>query len=151
MRASDVQAFNHKKLLHTIIDDLQSLRMLSKNILKDIEQQGELSPDVTNQLSDLIKQLKVNLALDSDADKMHLIIEGLTTRDHILYKIIQSVFDTLATTATDRIKKCEHAECYLHFVDTSKSGKRRWCSMELCGNRQKAAEFYARKKKKSRS
>ncbi|WP_239585449.1 CGNR zinc finger domain-containing protein [Amphibacillus cookii] len=82
---------------------------------------------------------------------MHLITEGLTTRDHVLYQLIQSVFDTLETTATVRIKKCEHAECYLHFVDTSKPGKRRWCSMELCGNRQKAAEFYARKKKKRRS
>nr|WP_090396707.1 CGNR zinc finger domain-containing protein [Natribacillus halophilus] len=48
-----------------------------------------------------------------------------------------------------RIRECEHPECILYFVDTSKSGKRRWCSMELCGNRQKAADFYARKKNKN--
>ncbi|WP_157256915.1 CGNR zinc finger domain-containing protein [Paenibacillus sp. Soil750] len=37
-----------------------------------------------------------------------------------------------------------------HFVDTSKSGKRRWCSMEKCGNRYKTAEFFVRKRNSTR-
>lgn len=44
----------------------------------------------------------------------------------------------------DRIRKCANPECVLWFYDTSKNGQRRWCSMQGCGNRMKAARFYDR-------
>ncbi len=39
------------------------------------------------------------------------------------------------------VKNCEGPDCALYFLDVSKSHKRRWCSMDLCGNRAKAASF----------
>jgi predicted RNA-binding Zn ribbon-like protein len=44
-----------------------------------------------------------------------------------------------------RIRKCDN--CVLHFHDTSKKGTRRWCSMQLCGNRLKVAAYAARQRK----
>jgi len=44
----------------------------------------------------------------------------------------------------ERIRKC--ARCVLHFYDTSKKGTRRWCSMQLCGNRLKVAAYAARRR-----
>lgn len=41
-----------------------------------------------------------------------------------------------------RVRKCD--QCVLHFHDTSKKGTRRWCSMQLCGNRRKVAAYAAR-------
>ncbi|MFG2819548.1 CGNR zinc finger domain-containing protein [Kitasatospora sp. NPDC048365] len=41
-----------------------------------------------------------------------------------------------------RIKACAHPTCILHFFDTSQNGRRRWCSMAVCGNRAKAARHY---------
>lgn len=41
-----------------------------------------------------------------------------------------------------RVRKCANPECVLWFYDTSRNGQRRWCSMEGCGNRNKAARFY---------
>lgn len=43
-----------------------------------------------------------------------------------------------------RVRKCD--ECVLHFHDTSKKGTRRWCSMQLCGNRLKVAAYAARRR-----
>ena len=43
-----------------------------------------------------------------------------------------------------RVRKCAH--CVLHFHDTSKKGTRRWCSMQLCGNRLKVAAYAARQR-----
>ena len=43
-----------------------------------------------------------------------------------------------------RVRKC--ANCVLHFHDTSKKGTRRWCSMQLCGNRFKVAAYAARQR-----
>ncbi len=47
----------------------------------------------------------------------------------------------LASTDQERIKVCGGAKCVLVFKDTSKSGRRKWCSMDACGNRTKAAKF----------
>jgi predicted RNA-binding Zn ribbon-like protein len=43
-----------------------------------------------------------------------------------------------------RIRKCDN--CVLHFYDTSKKGTRRWCSMQLCGNRMKVAAYASRQR-----
>ena len=32
-----------------------------------------------------------------------------------------------------RLRKCE--ACIAHFLDTSKKASRRWCSMNICGNK----------------
>ncbi|MFC5665085.1 CGNR zinc finger domain-containing protein [Kitasatospora misakiensis] len=45
----------------------------------------------------------------------------------------------------DRIRECGADDCYLLFVDTSRPGRRRWCSMERCGNRHKVRALRARR------
>jgi predicted RNA-binding Zn ribbon-like protein len=49
-----------------------------------------------------------------------------------------------ATVDRNRVRKC--GQCVLHFDDTSKKGTRRWCSMQLCGNRLKVAAYAARRR-----
>jgi predicted RNA-binding Zn ribbon-like protein len=44
----------------------------------------------------------------------------------------------------DRIRACAGQDCVLHFYDTSRAGKRMWCSMAGCGNRAKARRHYER-------
>lgn len=36
-----------------------------------------------------------------------------------------------------RVRMCGGERCYLLFLDTSRPGARRWCSMDRCGNRHK--------------
>jgi predicted RNA-binding Zn ribbon-like protein len=57
--------------------------------------------------------------------------------------IINAAADLLAETETSRIRKCE--SCVVHFFDTSKKGSRRWCSMNICGNKLKVAAYQRRK------
>ena len=49
----------------------------------------------------------------------------------------------------NRVRKC--GQCVLHFYDTSKKGTRRWCSMQLCGNRLKVAAYAARRRRIARN
>ena len=49
-----------------------------------------------------------------------------------------------AAVDRNRVRKCD--QCVLHFHDTSKKGIRRWCSMQLCGNRLKVAAYAARQR-----
>jgi len=46
----------------------------------------------------------------------------------------------------ERVRKCANPECVLWFLDTSKNGSRRWCSMEACGNRAKVGRFNQRQR-----
>jgi len=50
-----------------------------------------------------------------------------------------------ASVDRKRVRKC--TRCVLHFHDTSKKGTRHWCSMQLCGNRQKVAAYAARQRR----
>ncbi|WP_117170263.1 CGNR zinc finger domain-containing protein [Paraliobacillus sediminis] len=148
LRQSDAIDLENKELINSLIIELHSLRKLCNIILFDIEQKGEVSLNATNQLKKIVEKLKVNITINSENNILVMVSEGETVEDQVLYNIIGSIIHTLENTSIDRIRNCEHEECILYFVDTSKSGKRRWCSMELCGNRKKAAEFYAKKKKK---
>jgi len=46
--------------------------------------------------------------------------------------------------AGGRIRECSAEDCRLVYLDTSRSGNRRWCSMQRCGNRAKVRAHRAR-------
>ncbi|MGH1525662.1 CGNR zinc finger domain-containing protein [Leifsonia sp. L25] len=46
--------------------------------------------------------------------------------------------------ADGRIRECSADDCGLVYLDTSRSGNRRWCSMQRCGNRAKVRAHRAR-------
>ena len=48
--------------------------------------------------------------------------------------------------AAEHIRQCQSPTCTLFFVDTSRMGDRRWCSMSGCGNKAKVADFRRRQR-----
>ena len=58
--------------------------------------------------------------------------------------IIDATAELLVETEWSRLRKCE--SCVVHFFDTSKKGSRRWCSMNICGNKLKVAAYQRRKR-----
>ncbi len=63
----------------------------------------------------------------------------------LLEPVAASLADLLASDALRNVRQCEAHDCTLRFLDTTKSRRRRWCSMALCGNRMKVAAFRSRK------
>ncbi len=66
--------------------------------------------------------------------------------DAILWPIVRSAADLLVSDHLPFVRACSSKTCQWLFVDTSKSHRRRWCNMRLCGNRAKVSRFYARQK-----
>ncbi|NHZ42106.1 CGNR zinc finger domain-containing protein [Massilia aquatica] len=62
----------------------------------------------------------------------------------LLGPVAESVAQLLVDGDFTLVKQCEHPDCILWFYDRTKAHKRRWCSMALCGNRYKAAQFRKR-------
>ena len=52
--------------------------------------------------------------------------------------------DELNRDQPGRLRPCANSECRLFFVDRSRPGTGRWCSMAVCGNRLKARRHQAR-------
>ena len=50
-----------------------------------------------------------------------------------------------------RIRECSADDCRLVYLDTSRSGTRRWCSMQRCGNRAKVRAHRARAARSARA
>jgi predicted RNA-binding Zn ribbon-like protein len=63
---------------------------------------------------------------------------------HLLVPVAESAAELFSQGDLSLIKKCDNPACVLYFYDTTKNHARRWCSMNLCGNRMKVAAFYRR-------
>ena len=59
----------------------------------------------------------------------------------VLSYIARDTIDLLGSEAREKIRECANPACPLLFVDSSRSGKRRWCSMERCGSMAKTTKF----------
>ncbi len=57
-------------------------------------------------------------------------------------RLAASAVELLTGGPLDRVGECPG--CGWLFLDTSRNGRRSWCSMEMCGSRVKARRYYAR-------
>jgi predicted RNA-binding Zn ribbon-like protein len=63
-----------------------------------------------------------------------------------LISIARDAIALFGSETSERIRQCEGETCALLFLDTSRSGDRRWCSMAGCGNKAKVADFRRRQR-----
>lgn len=59
------------------------------------------------------------------------------TGAQFLSAVARDAVEVFGGPAVDRIRTCGGERCTLLFLDTSRPGARRWCSMDRCGNRHK--------------
>jgi predicted RNA-binding Zn ribbon-like protein len=69
----------------------------------------------------------------------------------VLGPITLSALTLLTQQDLSRIKQCPGEHCGWLFFDTTKNKNRRWCEMEVCGNRAKQKQFAQRRKQKVQS
>jgi len=69
--------------------------------------------------------------------------------DWLLAAVARSGAEIIAEGARAPLRLCANPHCGLLFYDKSRTHRRRWCSMAVCGNRSKVATF-ARKHTSSR-
>lgn len=62
----------------------------------------------------------------------------------LLAAVARSAAEIIAEGPRARLRLCANPRCGLFFYDTSRTHRRRWCSMTVCGNRHKVAAFARR-------
>jgi predicted RNA-binding Zn ribbon-like protein len=64
--------------------------------------------------------------------------------DQVLWPMLRAATELATSPALERVRSCPGEDCGWLFLDTSKAGRRRWCSMAICGNRLKTKRHRAR-------
>lgn len=66
--------------------------------------------------------------------------------DALVVTLAREAVQLFGGDAAGLIRQCQSPTCTLYFVDTSRRGDRRWCSMLACGNKAKVQEFRKRQR-----
>jgi predicted RNA-binding Zn ribbon-like protein len=64
--------------------------------------------------------------------------------DWLLAAVARSAAEIIAEGSQARLRMCANPSCSLFFFDSSRTHRRRWCSMAICGNRHKVSSFAKR-------
>lgn len=73
--------------------------------------------------------------------------EEAPSQERAMRLIVDAAEDLLLNGRLERLRSCGGENCEWMFLDLSKNGRRRWCSMATCGNDHKVKQFRKRKKK----
>ena len=109
-------------------------------------QEGEPVPRIVLfALDRILATSRVSLSLRSDSADPRL-VEVEKSREPLarLAPVAKAAVALLLTHDAARIRRCASPTCTRWFLDTSKGGRRKWCSMATCGNRAKAAKHRRR-------
>ena len=140
-----LKEWNASAAARRIVAEMHALREELRQTVMTWESGGTLS-------SGMIRRLNGLLAAHPMIPRMEATPEGLRMESSFVVRRPEDLFAPVAHSAAmlfteadrSRVRKCNN--CVLHFVDTSKKGTRRWCSMRLCGNRLKVAAFTERRR-----
>ena len=72
--------------------------------------------------------------------------EGIAKPERLLWPVARSAAELLTGGDLRRLKVCAGNDCGWIFLDTSRSGRRRWCEMEVCGSRAKMRRYHQRQR-----
>ena len=123
----------------------RKLRGVLRNAVERVAKTGCVPGDLANVLTKELQRPRLATGVVHSQGRLktnpHWILEK--PRD-LVVPVAQHAADFFATADYSAVRKCEDPECILFFYDTSKNHTRRWCSMDLCGNRAKVAAFRER-------
>ena len=128
-------------------EDIRQLREMLRPEILSWERGGAIRGSSIKELSKLLADhpMRTKLEANESAYLTELWFE-LREPEDLFSPLAHGAVTLFTTVDRKRVRKC--ARCVLHFHDTSKKGTRRWCSMQLCGNRFKVAAYAARQRER---
>jgi predicted RNA-binding Zn ribbon-like protein len=127
------------------VEAMRELREKLRNQVLAWESGGKVHRTAVHELNRLMREhpMLIRLSATGNAPSTELWFETRRPED-LFAPLAYSAATFFANVDRKRVRKCD--QCVLHFHDTSKKGTRRWCSMQLCGNRLKVAAYAARQR-----
>ena len=128
-----------------VADAMRELREKLRQAVIAWERGIAVHRSTLDELNQLMAEHPMRTRLSAAGNQVvtELYFEPLQPED-LISPLAYSAATLFAAVDRRRVRKCD--QCAVHFYDTSKKGTRRWCSMQLCGNRQKVAAYADRQR-----
>lgn len=136
----------HPSQSRLAFNDAIAIRENIYRLLSGVASSTDTTSDDFRQLNKAMNSVAPRIRLDRIGDLFGWRIEAKPTALGILAPVLWSAADILVGPDSARVRTCANEQCRWLFLDDSKNGSRRWCSMQACGNRAKAHRHYLRKK-----
>lgn len=128
-----------------LVEDTRSLRSALRGGAEALLAGRSPSQRLVRQINELLAAYPMTSSLQRTGNRWTNQLQSVQVSEHsLLARIAADFAQSLASGDADNLRACADEECVLLFVDRSKNHTRRWCSMEICGNRAKAAGRRAR-------
>lgn len=126
-------------------------RKALRTALHKLSQHGTVDGNALEETNRLLQEPRSIFALSDTMRGTKLQQKWIVGQPADLSRPIAFAFARLLTDQhSGRLRKCQNPECILFFLDTSKSGTRTWCSMNICGNKMRIAAFRKRQQSSGR-
>jgi len=144
-RAVDAKRDSDKALRSSLMRQTKELRTVLKSMAAALVAGRAIPNAAIDRINSVLakKDSHYEIVRTSDGFKSRSNIGYEDVRDLMLL-VAESAMHLLCYGDLSLIRKCSNPACVLFFYDTSKRHGRKWCSMNVCGNRAKAAAFYDR-------
>lgn len=128
-----------------------SLRDSLRNVLTAIEARGDIPANWIEEINAVLQAGEGYEQLVSTKTGWRLLFIPRSEEPlRVLVSVARSAAKLIEEGAAAPIRKCGNPNCVLYFYDVSPTLRRRWCSMEICGNRMKVAAYARRRQKRKR-
>ncbi|WP_369142175.1 CGNR zinc finger domain-containing protein [Streptomyces sp. R44] len=128
------------------LDRIRELRealheLLTALIHQDAPAPAEALAQVEKDWKSAVARARLTLHGTSPQPRVDVGTSGL---DHLRHELALRAFDLLRALPPERARVCPGGRCGWLFLDSSRGGRRRWCSMATCGNAAKGRTHYQR-------
>jgi predicted RNA-binding Zn ribbon-like protein len=129
----------------TVVTRARELRELLHAVLVAAEAGRAPAPAVLDRLAEYLAGWYTRGRLVAHDGALQWAYAGADELDRVLWELTRSATRLIASSALSRARACAAGDCGWWFVDDTKNHSRRWCDMKICGNREKARRFRARR------
>jgi len=129
-----------KRVLHETL----GFRELLYSVLREYTNHRAPSASEAAALNERLARARLHRRFNVRAERISLTWDEPLAPDRLLWELAATVDGLLLQHKPGRFRKCAAYDCGTLFLDVSKTGRRRWCSMANCGNRNKVQQFRAR-------
>jgi predicted RNA-binding Zn ribbon-like protein len=127
------------------LEELRRFRERLRAVVLQREAGTAISARFLAELNRLLEKYPTRIALSAAGRKLQReVVFEPSTPQEVWAPIAAATADLLIEADPSRVRKCE--SCIMHFYDVSKKSSRRWCSMNICGNRVKVAAYRQRQR-----